>query len=101
MFEISGLFKTGEIKKSKNNKKFMLVTNSTRDNENNKENKIYFFIWLSEKISNVFSPEIKKEIAQRNIIIKIEGLLIITKENDKYFFRIVPKKVEKYQKSQV
>ena len=95
MVKIEGLFKCNEIKEFKNSKKLSL-SNSDKDKDGNFKN-TYYDLWLTEKVSNMVNPELKKKMVNKGMI-NIKGWLKVTKTNNYQNLTIYPSEITEYIK---
>lgn len=97
MLKVSGIFSTGEIKKTNNGTKYLKMCNQDKDNQGN-ISKNYYTLWLTDKASNIFDNALKKKIADNGALINLEGFLLVSRNNNYTNMTIFPSKVSEYNK---
>jgi hypothetical protein len=99
VIKVSGVFKFISLK-DYNGKKNITVTNSNKDKEGNYV-PVYYNIWVSDKNKNLFSADIKKQMAEgsEHLFLDIEGSLVIKKDGQYTNCLLYPTEVKRHVKA--
>lgn len=98
MLKINGIFSTGNLKATTNGKKYLNLSNVDKDQYGNKTYTNYT-LWINDKVSDLFTNEIKRKLKNGNALIVIDGYLKVQKNDNYTNLTIIPTNIKEFSKN--